>query len=123
MALGPGSRESYVDHMLRVLPEQAQILLGTLEYDQHLVSGPPFCVLPEEVNDLYESRCSVEPLESALTDKVPPPLFSARRWSRSMGGDLVVLTAPQRRYRGRCGQGSVQAFLSPSPTPSSSSSM
>ena len=63
--------------MLRVLPEKSQVLLVTLEYDQHLVSGPPFCVLPEEVNSLYERRCSVEALESALTDMVPPH-FSAQ---------------------------------------------
>jgi len=58
--------------MLHVLPECSQILLVTLEYDQHLVSGPPFCVLPEEVAALYENRCSIEVLESAPTDLVPP---------------------------------------------------
>ena len=58
--------------MLRVLQEQSQILLVTLEYDQNLVTGPPFCVLPEEVTSLYESRCSIEVLDSAPTDQVPP---------------------------------------------------
>jgi len=72
VALGPNHRGNYVDHMLRVLPEGSQILLVTLEYDQHLVSGPPFSVLPEEVETLYESRCSIEVLESAPTDLVPP---------------------------------------------------
>ena len=72
VSLAPARRGSYVDHMLRVLPEESQILLVTLEYDQNLVSGPPFCVLPEEVATWYEGRCSVETLESALTDLVPP---------------------------------------------------
>ena len=54
------------------LRQAAQILLVTLEYDQHLVCGPPFSVLPEEVFTLYEGRCSVETLESAPTDLVPP---------------------------------------------------
>ncbi|MCZ6640040.1 MAG: thiopurine S-methyltransferase [Gammaproteobacteria bacterium] len=78
VALGPSHRGNYVDHMLRVLPERSQILLVTLEYDQHLVSGPPFSVLPEEVETLYENRCSIEVLESATTDLVPPH-FQAHR--------------------------------------------
>ena len=72
VSLAPGDRSNYADHMLRVLPEESQILLVTLEYDQHLVCGPPFSVLPEEVFTLYEGRCSVETLESAPTDLVPP---------------------------------------------------
>jgi len=72
VALASGHRGRTVDHLLRMLPECSQILLVTLEYDQHLVSGPPFCVLPEEVAALYENRCSIEVLESAPTDLVPP---------------------------------------------------
>ena len=72
VALPANVRGRYVDHLLRVIPEQTRILLVTLEYDQNLVAGPPFSVLPEELVVHYEERCSIEPLESKPTDLLPP---------------------------------------------------
>lgn len=72
VAMTPESRNRYVDHLLRVIPEGARILLITLEYDQMLVSGPPFSVHPEEVELLYGERCALEQLATRITERVPP---------------------------------------------------
>lgn len=53
VALSSDLRPAYVEHTKRLLkPDAAQLLL-TLEYDQSKVGGPPFSVLPEEVNAYY----------------------------------------------------------------------
>ena len=72
VALPADMRRRYVDHVLRVLPDGARILLLTLEYDQALVAGPPHSVTAEEVQLLYGERCDVEQLETESVDEVPP---------------------------------------------------
>ncbi len=77
VALEPGTRAAYVDHLLRVIAEDARLLVLVVEYDQQLVAGPPHCVLPEEMALLYGDRCEIELLESVPTADVPPH-FSAQ---------------------------------------------
>jgi thiopurine S-methyltransferase len=71
VALPPDMRFRYVDHLLRIVPDGARILLITFEYDQDLVAGPPHAVLPEEVESLYGNRCDVQYLESIVTSTLP----------------------------------------------------
>lgn len=77
VALPPEMRRRYVDHLLTVLPNRAEILLLTLEYDQTRVGGPPFSVQRAEVESLYGARCSITRLEAVTSDQVPPR-FSAQ---------------------------------------------
>lgn len=77
VALEPGMRAAYVDHLLRVVADDARLLVLVVEYDQQLVAGPPHCVLPEEMALLYGDRCEIELLESEPTSDVPPH-FSAQ---------------------------------------------
>lgn len=72
VALPPDMRFRYVDHLLRIVPDDTRILLLTFEYDQNLVAGPPHSVMPEEVEQLYGSRCEVQLLESIVTELLPP---------------------------------------------------
>ena len=72
VALPPDQRAVYADHMQRILPEGAQVLLITLDYDQALASGPPFAVSPAQVQALYGARCQVRELDSARTQELPP---------------------------------------------------
>ena len=71
VALPQGMRFRYVDHLLRIIPDEAQILLVTFEYDQHLVAGPPHAVLPEEVESLFGPRCDIEYVESFVSSALP----------------------------------------------------
>jgi thiopurine S-methyltransferase len=77
VALPPDLRAVYADHIQRILPDHARILLLTFEYDQSLVSGPPFCVPEHEVNDLFGERCTIRILERETRQELPPP-FVAR---------------------------------------------
>ncbi|PVV15691.1 MAG: thiopurine S-methyltransferase, partial [gamma proteobacterium symbiont of Ctena orbiculata] len=52
-------------HMLkRFLPEQAKVLLITMEYPQGEMDGPPFSVSDDEVRALFKQRFSIQHLHS-----------------------------------------------------------
>lgn len=72
IALSEAVRPLYVDHMLRIIPEHAHILLITLEYDQEKVEGPPYSVAEEEIQALYSSRCRIDCMERITTSELPP---------------------------------------------------
>ena len=72
VALPEALRERYVDHMLRIIPEHAHILLVALEYDQSLVSGPPHSVPEAEIMRLYGERCRISCLDRTPTGQLPP---------------------------------------------------
>lgn len=64
IALPPEMRERYVRHLQRLLPEGSQGLLVTLDYDQALMNGPPFCVSDGEVRGWSASIWDSQLLES-----------------------------------------------------------
>jgi thiopurine S-methyltransferase len=63
IALPIAMREQYAQQIIKLLPH-SQILMITLDYPQHEMSGPPFSVEKEEVKRLYQSHYSVEALLS-----------------------------------------------------------
>jgi len=77
IALPPSTREKYVDHLLRIVPEHAHILLLTLEYDQTRVAGPPFSVAGDEVEALFSPRCRLDCIGSVETTELPPKFSDA----------------------------------------------
>jgi len=62
IALPEDMRQQYSAHMIQLLSAGAQILLITLEYEQHLMQGPPFSVSEEEVNRLFSGDFSITKL-------------------------------------------------------------
>lgn len=60
VALPDGMRKDYVDLLVNSLPDNVSILLVTIEYNQDLMSGPPFSVTDEEVQALYNPFFKVE---------------------------------------------------------------
>lgn len=77
IALPPSLRSKYVDHMLRIIPEHAHILLIALEYEQSRISGPPHSVSAAEVEALYSPRCRVECLDRVESEDLPPRFAEA----------------------------------------------
>jgi len=59
IALPPEMREKYVHHLVSILSPATQILLVTMDYPQHEMSGPPFAVSPLEVEALYGSYADI----------------------------------------------------------------
>ena len=72
IALDSDLRPRYVRHTQSLLKSEAAQLLITLEYDQSLVNGPPFCVMADEVLSYWPTLCSVNQ-EEALASC--PPKF------------------------------------------------
>ncbi|MNM76037.1 Thiopurine S-methyltransferase [compost metagenome] len=56
-------RERYSAHLTRILPKESLGLLITLDYDQSQMSGPPFAVLDEEVQQLFGASWTLKILE------------------------------------------------------------
>lgn len=59
VALPLDMRESYVRHLLGILPPASQILLVTFDYSQSEMSGPPFSVSVSEVDELYSEHAKI----------------------------------------------------------------
>lgn len=62
IALPVDMRKNYVDLLKRSLPDSAEILLITLEYDQKIMHGPPFSVSNNEVSQLYQDKYNIQML-------------------------------------------------------------
>lgn len=60
IALPPAMRERYARHLDAILPSGIRTLLMTLEYDQTVLTGPPFAVSEVEVRTLYETTHEIE---------------------------------------------------------------
>jgi thiopurine S-methyltransferase len=53
VAIDPGMRERYAAHTRKLLRDDAGILLIALEYDQSVVAGPPFALMPAELPQYF----------------------------------------------------------------------
>ena len=72
VALTPELRERYAEHLQRIVPPHAHILLVSMEYDQGKKEGPPFSVAEAEVRGHYEGRYTVEKLfDKEIIDENP----------------------------------------------------
>jgi thiopurine S-methyltransferase len=77
IALPPEMRKRYANHLIEVLPSEAQILLITISYDQSKMNGPPHSVTASEIDALFGSAFEIEDLE--VGDPVAPgPRFIER---------------------------------------------
>jgi thiopurine S-methyltransferase len=77
IALPPGMRAHYADHLQRIVPDGSRMLLLTLEYDQSKLPGPPHAVLEDEVRALFGGRCRVDSLCRAPARALPPSFAEA----------------------------------------------
>lgn len=62
VALPESMRKHYADKMIEILPDDAVMLLITMEYPQEEMNGPPFSVSEEEVRNLYMREFNVNKL-------------------------------------------------------------
>ena len=63
IALPPEMRTDYAEHFHRIIAENVPVLLVTIEYEQSLVSGPPFSVSADEVERYYSDYYKVNLIE------------------------------------------------------------
>lgn len=72
VALPEAMRGAYVAHTRDLLQQNAYQLLITLEYDQSVVAGPPFAVMPGDVHQLWPDLRRVDVREDIENS---PPKF------------------------------------------------
>ena len=64
IALPPDMRAEYAEKMRELVPIDVPVLLITLDYPCHQMSGPPFPVSRDEVEELYGDHYRIESLTS-----------------------------------------------------------
>jgi thiopurine S-methyltransferase len=64
IALEPDLRQKYVKHLNDIISLGVRILLVTLHYPQHQMSGPPFSVDKSEVESLFSMTFETRELKS-----------------------------------------------------------
>lgn len=71
VALPLPMRKQYSQALMQLCPQAKQILM-TLDYDQNQMSGPPFSVTPEEIQQHYGTFYKVTPMqEQNIIEKEP----------------------------------------------------
>lgn len=64
IALPPGMRLAYADHLTRLIRSGIRSLLVTLDYPQEEMRGPPFSVTSAEVEQLFSGNYRMERIHS-----------------------------------------------------------
>lgn len=54
VAIESFNRESYASQLLKIIPAGIPMLMVTLQYDQHIMSGPPYSVAVAEIKSYFE---------------------------------------------------------------------
>lgn len=92
IALPPHMRPEYVQHLNAILPEQAAILLITLDYQNDEMKGPPFNVSDAEVHALYGQDYEIE---HVVTNLLPRDHPFAKRKGLSGASESVFRLRPR----------------------------
>lgn len=75
VAIDPAMRRNYVGHTNSLLRPGAHRLLITLEYDQAIVAGPPFALMPDELVTYWDDLERVADKDDI--DNCPPKFLKA----------------------------------------------
>jgi len=86
IAIEAENRQNYSNHISRISAGKTPMLLITLEYDQNVMSGPPFSVPKKEIEQYYTETYQIDYLESNEEINERP------RW-REMGLSSLMETA------------------------------
>jgi thiopurine S-methyltransferase len=74
VAIPDSLRPAYIEHTKKLLLPDAVRLIITLEYDQTVVQGPPFSIMPSEIGAYWDDLHRVEEIDDLATC---PPKFRA----------------------------------------------
>jgi len=89
VALPPSMRRGYAAHLTSILPDAAVVFLVSFEYDEAEMSGPPFSVTAEEIDDLYGDAFEIDPIVDTHALDRNPDL--AARGLRSLRETVTIL--------------------------------
>ncbi|MDJ0833793.1 MAG: thiopurine S-methyltransferase [Gammaproteobacteria bacterium] len=86
VAIEDFNRPSYSQHMQQIIPPSTPMLVVTLDYDQSIMTGPPFSVPLDEIRRLYQAHYRIDILHSSEQIDERP------RW-RNNGLDSLIESA------------------------------
>jgi len=69
VALPPEMRQEYALHLQAILPKGTAYLMVVMEYDQTLMSGPPFSVPESELRHLFADFQSIEKVDEVVFER------------------------------------------------------
>ena len=67
IALPPETRAQYTSHLIKITENAPQLLI-CIEYDQSEMNGPPFSLVPSEIEQHYTAHYDLRLLESSKID-------------------------------------------------------
>ena len=70
VAVDPDMRGRYVESTRKLLRSDAYLFLVTMEYDQSIVAGPPFALMPDELATYFSGLERLD--ETDDLDNCPP---------------------------------------------------
>ncbi len=77
VALDPPTRQRYSETLRRLCDAGGRILLIAFEYDQSVISGPPFSIPRSTVDELFASRFTIEERERRILPALNPRFTEA----------------------------------------------
>jgi len=63
IALSPGIRKQYVEHLVTLIPVGSKVFITTIEYDQQQIDGPPYSVSLDNIKQFYGPHFHIDRLE------------------------------------------------------------
>ena len=93
IAMPPTLRPKYVEHLTAILPDQARILLITLDYDGMEMQGPPFNVPDTEVEQLFGEDYEVNQIHK--NELARDDLFVKRKGLQNGVTESVFVLTPR----------------------------
>ncbi|NWO05119.1 MAG: thiopurine S-methyltransferase [Alteromonadaceae bacterium] len=93
IAMPPTLRPKYVEHLTAILPDQARILLITLDYDGMEMQGPPFNVPDTEVQQLFGEDYEVNQIHK--NELARDDLFVKRKGLQNGVTESVFVLTPR----------------------------
>lgn len=77
IALSDHLRQKYANHLYSIIPYSSSMLLLTINYPQHQMSGPPFAVNDDEVQLLYGKGLDCQLIECIEDSEMEPKFLQA----------------------------------------------
>ena len=93
IAMPPEMRREYVEHLTAIMPDEARILLITLDYDGSEMQGPPFNVPDSEVFQLFGEDYDIRHI--LRNDLAKDDLFVKRKGLQNGVSESVFVLTPK----------------------------
>ena len=94
-ALPPDLRKKYAEHMIKLFNNNVKMLLLSMVYNQNEMSGPPFSVDEQEINELYSESFHIQKIYDQAVKSIAAHLktkglTAARETAYVLTGEKII---------------------------------